>query len=171
MTDSLRAAQNADREEFRAFALELMAPEVFTDLPEDLDREQADEIVELAAAQTILWPDSEEVFWELVVDFYGDAEIDELREYGLDEAVTALQEGETLADDEKSALAWLYILDNYPDVSTYTTLGRFIAKAVTEEEEDHIRAMAEHAIECVAVNRYPELLGEVPLFLREEPPS
>ena len=168
MTDSLKAAQNDDRDEFREFALELMVPEIFEGLPDTLDREQAEEIIELAAAQTILWPGSEEVFWALVADFYTDAEPSEVSEYGLEDALTALQEGETLADDEKSAMAWLYILDNYPDVSTYTTLGRLLASAATEEEEDQIRTVAEHAIECVAVERYPELLGEVPLFLREE---
>lgn len=168
MTDALKAAQNEDREDFRAFVMELMAPEVFEDLPENLDQDQAEEIAELAAAQTMPWPDSEEVFWALVVDFYDDAEISEVAEYGLEDAVTALQAGETLAEDEKSSLAWLYILDNYPDVSTYTTLGRLIADANTEEEEDDIRSIAENAIECVAVSRYPALLGEVPLFLREE---
>lgn len=168
MTDSLRAAQNDDRDEFRAFALELMAPEIFLDLPDSIDREQAEDIVELAAAQTLLWPDSAEVFWALVADFYADAEVSEVSEYGLEDALTALQEGETPAEDEKGAMAWLYILDNYPDVSTYTTLGRFTASAATEEEEDQIRSVAEHAIECVAVARYPELLGEVPLFLRQD---
>lgn len=168
MTDALRAAQNEDREEFRAFVMDLIAPEIFDDLPETLVQEQAEEIAELAAAQTMPWPDSEEVFWALVVDFYNDAELSEVAEYGLEEAVSALQSGETLAEDEKRSLAWLYILDNYPDVSTYTTLGRLMADATTEEEEDDIRRIAENTIECVAARRYPELLGEVPLFLREE---
>lgn len=168
MTDSLKAAQNDDREEFRAFAMNLMAPEVFADLPEHLELEQAEEIAELASAQTILWPDSGEVFWALVSDFYQDAQPDEVAEYGLEEAVNAMQEGETLSEDEKGALSWLYILDNYPDVSTYSVLGRLVSSAVTEQEEDDIRAIAEHAIECVAVSRYPELLGEVPLFLRQD---
>lgn len=168
MTDSLKAAQNDDRENFRTFILELMAPEVFLNLPSSLERNQAEEIVELAAAQTMLWPDSEDVFWALVTDFYGDVEVADVEEYGLGEAVSALQNGETLAEDEKGALAWLYILENYPDASTYTSLGRLIADAVTDEHEYEVREVAEHAIECVAVARYPALLGDVPLFLREE---
>lgn len=168
MTDSLKAAQNADREEFRTFALDLMAPEVFADLPQHLLLEQAEDIAELAAAQVMLWPDSPEVFWALVADYFADAELSDIAEYGLEDALTALREGETLAPDEKGALVWLYILDNYPDLSAYSILGRLVADAATEDEEDDLRAVAEHAIECVAVARYPELLGDVPLFLREE---
>ena len=129
MTDALKAAQNEDREDFREYVLNLLAPEMFANLPEHIDQEQAEEIAELAAAQTMPWPDSEEVFWALVVDFYNDAEASEVAEHGLEDALAALQSGETLAEDEKSALAWLYILDNYPDASTYTTLGRMIANA------------------------------------------
>lgn len=168
MTDSLKAAQNDDRVEFRAYVLDLMAPELFADLPDGLDQEQAEEIAELAAAQTMLWPESPEVFWALVSDYFADATVSDVAEYGLEEAVSAMQEGETLADDEKGALAWLYILDNYPDLSTYSVLGRLVAQVSSEDEEEDMRQVAEHAIECVAVARYPELLGETPLFLREE---
>lgn len=168
MTDALKAMQNADREEFRPVALEMMVPEMFSRLPEYLALEQAEEVAELAVAQTTIWPESAEVFWALVSDFYSDTEPGDVAEYGLEESISAMQEGETLADDEKSALSWLYILDNYPDLSTYSILGRMVADAPDEQHEDDLRELAEHAIECVAVARYPELLGELPLFLREE---
>lgn len=166
MTDELKSAQTEDRVEFRAYMLEQMPEALFSNRADTVTREAAEELAELAAAQTLHWPDSSEVFWLIVADYFADAEPDDVAEYELEEALAALQEGETPADDEKGALAWLYILDNYPDVSFYTALGQLLTTLGDDTLEDQAREVAEHAIECVAVARYPDLLGETPLFLR-----
>lgn len=166
MTEELKNAQTEDRNAFREFILGQMPAELFANLPATLGRAEAEELAELAAAQTLHWPDSGDVFWLIVADYFADAEPGEVAEYELEDALIALQEGETPAEDEKSAMAWLYIIDNYPDVSFYSTLGQSLAALQDETHEDQAREVAEHAIECVAVGRYPELLGEIPLFLR-----